>query len=301
MQNTNQKSVVCFGEVLWDVLPSGKLAGGAPMNVAYHLNGFGLNSRMISRVGADALGAELRQFLEGKGVATDLVQTDLQHSTGTVQVELDEKGSPSYDIVRPVAWDFIQSENNAIEAVAQAELFVFGSLASRMEMTHSTLFSLLSKARKIVLDVNLRAPYFSKELLEPMLDAAHIVKVNDEELELIASWYGFEGTSEELMDKLYRRFDLEVLIQTRGKDGAICQSSSGMVDRPGVSVQVEDTIGSGDSFLAAFLSKMLEGEPMESCLDFACHVGALVATKKGGTPSLSSEELDAFIQSNKNS
>ena len=123
----DKKTVVCFGEVLWDVLPTGKIAGGAPMNVAYHLNNFGIRSLMVSKVGADDRGAELPAFLAAKGISTELIQKDYTFPTGTVNVLFDEKGSPSYDIVQPVAWDYIHLNDRVLAAVRQCDLLVFGS------------------------------------------------------------------------------------------------------------------------------------------------------------------------------
>ena len=138
----SKKMVVCFGEVLWDLLPTGKVAGGAPMNVAYHLNNFGVRSLMISKVGSDDLGEELLGFLKQKVVSTDLIQKDDTFQTGVVNVIFDEKGSPSYDIVQQVAWDYIHFNGKVLGAVEQCDLLVYGSLATRSEASRNTLFQL---------------------------------------------------------------------------------------------------------------------------------------------------------------
>jgi fructokinase len=160
MQNP---TLICFGEVLWDVLPTGKIAGGAPMNVAYHANNLGFSTKMISRVGTDALGRELLDFLDEKGVSTQFVQADLLLPTGIVNVTLNSSGSPDYEIVYPSAWDNIQPDSVMIDTIKETDVFVFGSLACRSEQTKQTLFDLLDGAMLRVLDANLRRPFFSKD------------------------------------------------------------------------------------------------------------------------------------------
>lgn len=292
-------TLVCFGEVLWDVLPAMKIAGGAPMNVAFHANQLGLRARMISRVGRDALGDELLAFLNAKGVSTHLVQSDDMHPTGTVNVTLNEKGAPRYSIAQPVAWDFIQSDPAITDAVTGADAFVFGSLACRSEQTRNTLFELLDVARLRVLDVNLRAPFYSERLLGNLLDRADMVKMNDEELPILAGYGGVSGTETGMMEFLRKRYRLDTLIVTRGAAGAIVLDKNGFWEHGGFRIQVEDTIGSGDAFLAAFLSTFLHGGPTADCLRLACAVGALVATKKGGTPDISTAEIDELLHEKK--
>ena len=289
-------TLICFGEVLWDLLPTGKIAGGAPMNVAFQANQLGLSAKMVSRVGADGLGTELLDFLNDKGVSTQFVQTDPQHPTGIVNVTLDSKGSPAYEIVRPSAWDFIASDETLHDAAAAADALVFGSLACRSDSTQSTLLELLDVAALRVFDVNLRRPFFSQNLLDALLSKADIVKLNDEELDIIAAWHGAVGGEVQQMQFLKKKYALDMLVLTKGPHGAACLDDEGYHAHPGFSVKVHDTIGSGDAFLAAFLSKMLAGDDSPECLAFACAVGALVATKQGGTPDISAGEIQDFIK-----
>lgn len=287
----NNATLVCFGEVLWDLLPTGKVAGGAPMNVAYHANTFGLQAKMVSRIGADELGGELRLFLDGKGVSADLLQVDRALPTGVVKVSLDAAGTASYEIVQPAAWDAIQPFDRALDAVRNADLLVFGSLACRSETTKNTLLQLLELAPLRVFDVNLRTPFYSKELLAELLPKANIVKMNDEELDVIGGWFGAAGSEEEKMEFLKNCFRLEALLVTRGARGAVLLNDSGLFTQTGFPVKVQDTIGSGDAFLGAFLSKMTAGATEDECLETACAAGAFVATKKGATPKYSPEEV----------
>lgn len=290
-------TIVCFGEVLWDLLPGGKVAGGAPMNVAFHANQFGMQSKMISSIGDDDLGKELKRFLENKGVSTDFIQTDASLPTGVVNVVLDAGGSPSYEIVSPVAWDNIHPDDKVKDMAREADALAFGSLACRTEQNKRTLFEYLEAAKARVFDVNLRKPFYSQQLIESLLDKADIVKMNDEELALIAGWSGAGGDEKAQLEFLKNKFGLRLLILTRGKDGAACLDETGFYEHPGFPVTVRDTIGSGDSFLAAFLSKYLMGKGIQECLVFAGAVGAMVATRAGGTPEIKPEEVRAFIDS----
>lgn len=297
MHSSLQKTVVCFGEVLWDVLPSGKIAGGAPMNVAFHLNNFGVRSFMLSKVGKDELGAVLMDFLATKGVNTDLVEIDENLPTGQVLVSLDEGGHASYEIIKPVAWDNIQTNNTIESIVASADAFVFGSLAARSEVSKASLNHLIDRARFKVFDVNLRAPFYSKELLESLLHKADFVKMNDEELDEIASWLTPSKNELIKLSTVRKTYGVSGILMTKGANGAVFFDDSGYYQQDGFPVKVQDTIGSGDSFLAAFLSNWLAGETIERCLTFACATGALVATKKGGTPDISENEVLTMINS----
>lgn len=287
--------VVCFGEVLWDLLPTGKIAGGAPMNVAYQTNNLGMRARMVSRIGDDELGHELINFLQGKGISTNLVQTDPDAPTGIVNVSLDDKGVPSYEIVQPAAWDFIEAPPEVLQALREADALVFGSLSCRAEQTRNTLLQLLEVAPLRVFDVNLRAPFYDRALLEKLLLQANFVKVNDVELAVLADWYGLRGNEAEQMAALRARFGFERIVVTKGEHGAACLGDSGYCSTPGISVQVQDTIGSGDAFLSGFLSQMFAGNDDQACLRFANALGALTATKPGGTPNISPAEIQALL------
>jgi len=292
MSNT---TIICFGEILWDLLPAGRIAGGAPLNVTFHANQLGLNAKLISRVGADELGNELRQFMDNIGVPIDLIQTDDTLETGVVNVTLTAGGSPSYEIVSPVAWDNIQPDDNAEAYAKNADALVFGSLACRTEQNKKTLLQYLELARLRVFDVNLRTPFYSQSLIEELLAKANVVKMNDEELALIAGWHNIAGDEKAQMESIKNKFGIEVFILTRGKDGAACMDASGYWEHKGFRITVQDTIGSGDSFLAAFLSKYLQGESTQNCLAFGGAVGAIVATKQGGTPKIQFSEIQTLM------
>ena len=291
--------IVCFGETLFDLLPGGKQIGGAPLNVAYHFQQLGGQSAIVSRVGRDELGSGLASFVRENELDGVALQTDPTLTTGTVAVTFQNPTTPNYKIVSPVAWDRIDANEEARRAVSAADAIVFGSLAARTPHNLESLFVLLLSCKVRVLDVNLRAPFFTRSQVEALMRHADVVKVNDEEIRLIGEWYGWSGTDEELLRQLYDSLDLKAAILTRGKNGAALVDTTGLHEHPGFKVTVADTIGAGDSFLAAFLYQYLVGVPPVKCLAYGGAVGALVAGKTGGTPAYSPSEIQAFLEVDK--
>ncbi len=287
--------ITCFGEVLWDVLPTSRQAGGAPMNVAADLRNFGVNAQIISRVGDDELGVEMVQFLTSKGLPTDLVQIGRTHLTGVAKANISDANEVTYKIVQPVAWDYIQPDPQLTETVRQSDLFVYGSLAARSPMTRDTLLDLLQVARRKVFDVNLRAPHYERSLIEELLHQADITKLNEHELIELSEWYGYEPNLHRAMEQLRDRYQLDMLCVTLGEAGAVLLDGSGFTTQSGFEIDVEDTIGSGDAFLAAFLYKMTQNESPGQMLEFACATGAYVATQRGATPAFTEETISSVI------
>lgn len=286
-------NAVCFGEILWDVLPSGAKPGGAPMNVAYHLQKLGLQAALISRVGMDERGEELVAILAQNGLTTDYVQRDADHATGVVNATLHESNEVTYEIVHPVAWDFIALENGLIELVSTAQFFIYGSLAARDKTTSATLWQLVEAAETKVVDINLRPPHYSKEMVEKLLQSADILKLNENELPLIASWYASLESDDEKVKFLQDRFSISTIIVTKGGEGAMVCMDGKIYSHPGYKINVADTIGSGDAFLAAFLAKTKEGAGMEERLQFANSLGAFIASKQGACPAYEVNEITA--------
>lgn len=283
--------VVCFGETLWDFLPSGKQPGGAPMNVAYHLSKFGKNPAVISRVGNDSLGGELLSIMKEKGISTDYVQRDEKLPTSTVVARLKDNHEMVYDIVQNVAWDNIMYDASLSDLVKNADYFVFGSLAARSARTRATLFQLIEVAKTKVLDINLRAPHYSRELIETMLAKADVVKLNEAELKLIAEWFTTYTSDEDAIAFLQEKFSIHMMIVTKGADGALFKVGSALYSHEGYQVTVADTVGSGDSFLAGVIFQLLDHIPYELILDFANKLGAFITTQKGACPEYSLNEV----------
>ncbi|GAA4442511.1 carbohydrate kinase [Pontibacter saemangeumensis] len=276
--------IICFGEVLWDILPSGKMPGGAPMNVAIHLSYNNFSPLVISRVGSDDLGKELLSFLREKNLSTEWIQVGETHLTGVVKANISDKNEVTYKIVEPVAWDYIQFDAQVADLVAASDVFIYGSLAARNPTTRQTLLRYLKLARFKVLDVNLRPPYYNQERIQELLQYADVAKMNHQELEEISGWFGWAGDGKEQMEAVRQHFNLQLLIVTRGEKGAAVVSEAGYHEHEGHRVEVEDTIGSGDAFLATFLKFYLHQEPVQKALARACLIGAYVATQKGATP-----------------
>jgi len=297
--NTN-KSVVCFGEILWDVLPNDRKPGGAPMNVAYHLNRLGIKSTMISRVGDDAAGRELQQFLKRKGLDIGYIQCDDQHQTSEVIASMGEDDEMHYEIVFPVAWDFITYEKRFDLLLEQTDIFVFGSLAARNVTTRDTLYQLIEKAGFKLFDVNFRAPYISKETVDYLLKHADAIKLNSNELQIISGWLGNTGGKESNGIHLMQdKYGIEEIIVTKGGLGVSYYTMKERYDYGAYAVKVQDTIGSGDSFLAAFITQRLFGRSIEDMLDYAVALGAYVTSQSGATPSYRIADLNHFIWKNK--
>ena len=290
------KNVVCFGEVLWDVLPTGKIAGGAPMNVAIRLKSLGIDSQIISRTGKDDSGTALKNIISQYQVTTALVQEDEKISTGEVLVKLDTQGIATYDIVYPSAWDKIEITDANRTVVQHADAFVFGSLACRDAVSRQTLLELLSIAKYKIFDVNLRPPFYNIALIELLMEQADFIKLNNEELIIIATAMG-AGTIdiEECIQFIAKRTNTNIICITKGKDGAILFAENKYWSHAGFTVKVVDTIGSGDSFLAALIVQLLAGIEYVKAVEYACAVGALVAMHKGANPVLKDEEIKQLI------
>ena len=286
--------IACFGEMLWDVLPTGKQPGGAPLNVAVHLHNFGLDAQIISRVGHDDLGAELVAFVESKGISTRYVKRSQTHLTGVVKANVSDSMEVTYKIVKPVAWDYIQYDAALSELVESAEAFVFGSLAARHAPSRETLYRLLQRAPLKVFDVNLRPPHYSRDVVTYLLRQADIVKLNHHELAEIMGWFGVSSAEETALRWLAERFQLQAVCLTKGADGAALWVGQQQYSSPGIAVQVQDTIGSGDAFLAALLRGWLAGQPPADYLAFACAAGSLVASCRGATPAISEAQVLAL-------
>lgn len=294
-------TIVCFGETLIDLLPTGKRIGGAPLNVAYHAQRLGATSAIISRVGSDELGNDILAFLQNNNLDGIALPIDEGLSTGTVGVTFSNRETPQYEIHSPVAWDCIDVSEAAKTAVSAAHALVFGSLAARSAHNMNSLHTLLLIARVRVLDVNLRVPFFTEEKIRELLSLTDIVKVNDEEIRLIGSWYGWSGGEKDLVRQLFQTLNLQAVVLTRGSKGAAMMDKSGYYEHPGISVEVVDSIGAGDAFLAAFLTKYLSKDKPGNCLSYACAVGAYVATQTGGTPEYDPEDITDILRQSQQS
>ncbi|MCC9134807.1 carbohydrate kinase [Pontibacter silvestris] len=294
-KSADKSTVVCFGEILWDILPVAAKPGGAPMNVAYHLNKLGVDTKLVSRVGDDEAGEELLNLLKGWGLSTVYCQQDREHTTSEVHVVVDENNEVSYDILYPVAWDYIAFKEELVPLLRNANAFVFGSLITRNHVSHQTLLKMLEISSYNVFDVNLRAPYYKKETVGQLLEQTNLLKLNQAELELVTSWFSQDCTREaERIKLLQDRFQIKEIIVTKGSKGASYYTPFSREDSVAFNIEVADTVGSGDSFLAAFLAKRLEKEHPKVALSYATALAAFVTMHHGACPDYNLNSLEDF-------
>lgn len=286
--------MVCFGEVLWDLLPTKALPGGAPMNVAYHLKKLGADPVLLSKIGRDDYGKGLVEMLADNDLTTEFLQVDFTCPTGLVYAKPNEANEVVYDIVFPSAWDFIEWQDEFSGILSDAAFFVYGSLTSRNKVSRDTLYRLLDGAKTKVLDINLRPPHFTRANVEYLLQKADILKMNLAELELITGWFNQFTTMEERVQLIQDRFHINTVVITMGGDGALVSHEGHVHRHEGFTVTVADTIGSGDSFLAGFLSQRLRGASIENALDFASAIGAFMATQQGACPNYEISQITNF-------
>jgi fructokinase len=288
---TNAKrTIVGLGELLWDLLPSGKQLGGAPANFAYITNLLGDTGIPASRLGRDSLGDEALKKLAQLGLSNAFVQQDPSHPTGTVKVEIDSSGQPRFDISELVAWDFLEWTSSWQQLANEADAVCFGSLAQRSAPSRSTIRSFLQATRPEavrIFDVNLRQHFYSASLLAESMKLASIVKLNHEELPRIMHLLEHESSSEkESARRLLSSHDLRLVCVTRGSRGSLLISLDECSEHPGIKVKVADTVGAGDAFTAALVHGYLRGSSLAQINETANRVGAWVASQPGATPTV---------------
>lgn len=274
--------IIGIGELLWDILPTGKKAGGAPVNFVYHATAAGAEAYAISAVGNDTLGDEILE--EVKRIDINRLIERVDYPTGTVQVTL-EAGIPDYNIIENVAWDHIPLTKPMEEIARKADAVCFGTLAQRSEVSRNNiqqLLSIVSEQALRVLDINLRPPHFSKEVIETSLKKCNILKINDEELDVLSSMFAIEsGNVEEICERFVEKFKHKMLILTAGADYSLIVSpeESSRIKTPNVSVV--DTVGAGDSFTGTFIASLLQGKSLRQAHQAAVDRAAFVCTRAG--------------------
>ena len=282
--------VLGIGEVLWDLLPGGKQLGGAPANFAYHARALGADGFAISCVGDDPLGHELVEQFGRLGLTPRYLAIDRRHPTGTVDVRLDADGKPYFVIHEGVAWDYLPPKTVFNEVTDTAEAVCFGSLAQRAPVSRATIRGLLadlSEGCLRVFDVNLRQRFYSRDVILRGLHAADVVKLNDEELPVIAGLLKLPGDEQEAwMAALVRDYALRLLVLTRGAQGSVLLGPKGRSEHPGAPAKVVDTVGAGDAFTAAVTMGLLRGLHLDAINDYANRVAAYVCGQAGATPRL---------------
>lgn len=279
-----KKVIVGIGEILWDMLPGGKALGGAPANFAYHASRLGEEGWAVSAVGDDPLGAEIMEIVAEKRLNHLIAVTD--QPTGTVRVSLDAKGVPSYNITEDVAWDNIPFTPEMEALAVRADAVCFGSLVQRMASRDSVLRFLRATRPEAlrVFDINLRQHYYSREVIDESLKLADILKINDEEIRIVADMFGLGDDDTAACRALIARYGLQLVILTKGADGSEVITVDESFPQKAGKVKVVDTVGAGDSFTAAFVVAYLRGLSLSDAQRLANETAAYVCSCKGAMP-----------------
>lgn len=288
-----RNKVVGIGEALWDCLPEGRKLGGAPANFAYHVSQFGLDSCVVSAVGSDLLGREILDIFTEKSLPWNIPV--VEYPTGTVQVTLDGKGIPQYNIKEGVAWDNIPLTPAIKELAGETIAICWGSLAQRNLTSRETINAFIDAMPQNedslrVFDINLRQKFYTKEIIENSFEKCNVLKINDEELVVVSELFSLEGSDEQKCKALLEKYSLKMLILTCGVEGSYVFTPDGEVSFQGTpKVEVADTVGAGDSFTATFVASILKGKSVKEAHELAVKVSAFVCTQHGAMPVLPEE------------
>jgi len=296
---TKPALMIGLGEVLWDILPSGRVLGGAPANFAYMTSVLGDEGIVASRVGNDELGLEARRVMQRLGLNTSYLQQDNEHETGTAIVSIDAAGQPNFTIKESVAWDFLERTEPWEKLSSRADVICFGSLAQRSANSAVTIECFLRNAPERALrifDVNLRQSFYTKDVLRKSFKQAHIVKLNEQELLQISFLLRLGIGSEEILARrLLKECQLRLVCITRGARGSLLVSEEQTVEHRGYRVTVADAVGAGDAFTACLAHHYLHGQPLEEISESANRFASWVATQTGATPPINTGQLQDIL------
>lgn len=294
-----KKTVVAFGEILWDLLPSGPKLGGAPFNFAYRVNSLGDSGVIASRLGRDELGSKAYDQVLSLGMDTSYIQWDETAPTGTVEITLDANKNPDYFIVPTVAYDNTELREPLLDAARTADCLSFGTLMQRTPTARKTLESLLDASKNPVklLDINLRKNCYTTDTITKSLEHANVLKLNDDEARYLAGLFDLPEDSVAFSDAIIRKFSVDCCVITFGERGAFGTSAGNKKAYvPGYEVDVVDSCGAGDAFAAGFIYRYLRGQPLRDCCELGNAMGAMVAAQPGATIPVSREEIDQFVR-----
>lgn len=289
-------TIAGIGELLWDVLEDSEKLGGAPINFAYHCRSFGAEAYAISSIGKDRRGKAALEELDTRGVATAHITEIGGVATGYVLANVDEAGVASYNFPEDVAWDRIQINQNTRKLAGTLDAICYGSLAQRSEISRRSILEyldLLAPEALSVFDLNIRQNFYSEAIIRTSLEKADVLKLNDDEIKIIAEVEDLAGDEEEQLKMLVRRYSLKLGVLTRGGSGSLLVSPSSVSNHPGYRTEIVDTIGAGDSFTAVTVCGLLNKYPLDKINDHANRVAAFVCSRKGAMVELS-EELKNF-------
>lgn len=293
----NAYTFVGLGEILWDMLPAGKQLGGAPANFAYHAQALGTQGFVASVVGEDELGNQIINCLHKLNLDQHCITVDSEHPTGTVDVQVDSYGNPTYIIHEKRAWDYLGWNEDLGNLAAKTDVVCFGSLAQRNDISRESIQTFLkhtSSACLRVFDINLRQSFYTKQIIQESLEQSNILKLNEDELLVIAEMLGLGKTETQILDQLVEQFSLRLVALTKGNIGSRLYSSREDSSHRGFEVKLEDTVGAGDSFTAAMTLGMLKGYGLEQINKYANQVACYVCSQTGATPALPPDLMKLF-------
>lgn len=286
--------IIGLGEILWDIFPDRKILGGAPANFAYHASQFGFEGYVVSAVGNDKLGKEVFDNLHQKQLKHRIEIVDFP--TGNVNITVDANGIPEYEICKDVAWDNIPFTRKLEKLANYTRTVCFGSLAQRNEVSRQTIYrfieALPEDAIKIF-DINLRQNFYTPEIIRKSLQFSDILKTNDDEIAVISALSGWKTKNEqEICELLFNTYDLKMIVLTKGTQGSYVFTPNETSFKPTPLVKVADTVGAGDSFMAAFIAGILHDKNIAEAHQLAVDVAAFVCTQHGAMPTLPEELIN---------
>lgn len=294
--------VLGFGEVLWDRINGNLNIGGTIFNLVAHCKKMGSDSYLISSIGNDKLGAKTKSVIQKNGIKTDFINI-VKKPTCVVKVDVDNNGEPFYYLGDATSWDFIDIDESDVELInkIQFDFFCFGTLGQRSLKNTESLRYIFDNCKfvNIFCDINLRLNYYDKLKIKYSLEKCNILKMNWKETNILKNILGFQKNKyRNFLKKLSKEFNIDVICITKGKLGADIYSKNDFIYCSGYKVKVKDMVGSGDAFSAALITKLYNKVSLKSACDYACKIGAIVASKKGAVPNYNSNHINLLIQNN---
>ncbi len=294
------KRVVAFGEVVWDILPDGKVLGGTPSNMVFRCNSFGEEGFLLARVGDDELGHQALRRLEELGISIMDVQIDSEFPTGTVNIRFDERGEPIYEVAPDVAFDHIEFSTEALKLARNADCLFYGLLPQRFGISKNTIRELIKESPRSLkfFDLKLFQHFFNADVVDFLLNASNIVRIKDKEIGFLSEKLGL--TNDDIQDfgkQVVDKYHVDVVIITRGQKGVFAfHKKDGAFHDSGYHLNLKDNVGSGMALAAGFLHYYLSGKPLQEALNFGNAAGALNATKLGATTFFNKRDVLNFMQ-----
>ncbi len=273
-----------LGEILWDVFGKDEKLGGAPANFAFHAASMGAEALAISTIGNDPRGQKALTELKNAGLSIAGIAVDSKHQTGYVEATVDSKGVAHYHFPDDVAWDHLQLTNTAKDIINKLDAVTFGTLAQRSRQSQELIHSFLQNVPETCLkvyDINLRQNFYNKEIIEKSLKLSDILKLNEEELPVLAEMFSLTGSEKEQLESLVETYQLKLGILTCGNQGSLLVTPATSNRHSGVTAEVVDTVGAGDSFTAATVIGFMQGKPLSEINNHANRVAAFVCGHQG--------------------